>query len=397
MNVNEIKNIENIIPLDEGEKIIKQTVNRLTAPGENYGSLMLSVDITVETQDGEMKEINAVAKMVPPNEFIQKIFNTQVTFRNEIGFYKNIVPTLQNFQREHGVQEVIDFSSKYIGSRINLKDDNTQVDSDAVLLLENLKLSNFKNLERTEGFDLDVSKLVIKDLAYLHGVSLALKLQKPDVFENEVKRFLTTLKMDDSEGAEQMKAKIRKLIESVDGCKPFVSRVMKAIDQPPNLQPREPFATISHNDVWVNNTMIQLDRKKPIKNKLVDFQVCNYGSPAKDLLFFLFSSVKNHILEKHYNDLVQFYHRTFTSVLKELKCDTTQFSFGAFEKELDYEARNSQFGHIVFMCFPIFAPKGSVKDIAELLPGEFSDGPPTELHKQKLAFVIKEFIKRNWI
>jgi hypothetical protein len=44
----------------------------LTAVGENYGSLMLSVDLTINTPTGN-EEIHAVAKTVPPNEYIQKI------------------------------------------------------------------------------------------------------------------------------------------------------------------------------------------------------------------------------------------------------------------------------------------------------------------------------------
>jgi hypothetical protein len=139
MSGEEIKNIEDLIQLGEGKKIVNYKINRLTAPGENYGSLMLSVDITVKTATGN-EEIHAVAKMVPPSEFIQEIFNTPVTFRNEIAFYKEILPILQDFQRQHGVKEVIDFVPKYYGSRRNLKGDEGKVDQDAVLLLENLKV-----------------------------------------------------------------------------------------------------------------------------------------------------------------------------------------------------------------------------------------------------------------
>jgi hypothetical protein len=49
MSAEQIKNIEDLIPLGDGKKIVNCKINRLTAPGENYGSLMLSVDITVKT------------------------------------------------------------------------------------------------------------------------------------------------------------------------------------------------------------------------------------------------------------------------------------------------------------------------------------------------------------
>jgi hypothetical protein len=120
--------------------------------------------------------------MVPPSEFIQEVFNTPVTFRNEIAFYKDILPILQDFQRQHGVKEVIDFVPKYYGSRRNLKGDEGKVDQDAVLLLENLKVANYTTFDRTQGFDLDAAKLIITDLAQFHAVPLALKLEKPEIF-----------------------------------------------------------------------------------------------------------------------------------------------------------------------------------------------------------------------
>jgi hypothetical protein len=52
MSGEEIKNIEDLVQLGEGKKIVNYKINRLTAPGENYGSLMLSVDITVKTATG---------------------------------------------------------------------------------------------------------------------------------------------------------------------------------------------------------------------------------------------------------------------------------------------------------------------------------------------------------
>lgn len=113
-----IKNFSELLALPPPKKLKQYHVARLTAPGENYGSIMLSVDIKIETLQGE-EDVHVVAKMVPPNDTVQEIFNTSVTFRNEIAFYKNIVPTLREFQRENGVEEV-DFCPEYFGSRLNL-------------------------------------------------------------------------------------------------------------------------------------------------------------------------------------------------------------------------------------------------------------------------------------
>jgi hypothetical protein len=397
MNLEHINNIEDLIPLGETKKIVDRKIKRLTAVGENYGSLMLSVDLIIKTPIGN-EEIHAVAKTVPPNEYIQKIFNTPVTFRNEIAFYKNIVPLLQEFQREHGVKEVIDFVPKYYGSRLNLKCDEGEVDKDAVLLLENLKVANYSTLERREGFDLDAAKLIITDLAQFHAVPLALKLKKPDVFEKEIKPYMASLS-EPEEGRQTMRAQIEKLIDDVEELKPLKERILKKFNNTftPQEEVREPFAIIVHNDCWVNNFLVKLERSKPVKSMMVDYQVMSYGSPAKDIVFFLFSSVKDHVVKEHYDDLIQLYYKTFTSVLEQLKCDTTPFTFKALQEEIDHEARNSQFAHVSFMLYPIFAPVPEEQDFTKIDITTIMGHTISDAHKQKYTFVVKEFIKRNWL
>jgi hypothetical protein len=396
MNLEHINNIEDLIPLGETKKILDRKIKRLTAVGENYGSLMLSVDLTIKSPTGN-EEIHAVAKTVPPNEFIQKIFNTPVTFRNEIAFYKNIVPLLQDFQREHGVKEVIDFVPKYYGSRLNKNCDEGEVDKDAVLLLENLNVANYTTLERREGFDLDVAKLIITDLAQFHAVPLALKLKKPDVFEKEIKPYMASWNPPE-ETHQKRKVLIDKLIDEIEELKPLRERILKGFDNSRLPQePREPFALITHNDCWVNNFLVKLEKGKPVKSMMVDYQVLSYGSPAKDIVFFLFTSVKNDVVEEHYDDLIKLYYKTLISVLEQLKCDTTPFTFEALQKEIDHEAKYSQFQHVSFMLYPIFAPVPKEQDITKIDLSTIMGHTISDAHKQKYAFVVKEFVKRNWI
>lgn len=137
-----IKKLEDLLTpyIDKNKKIASYNTSRLTAPGENYGSLMLKVDLILLDKQGGGNEENfsVVAKLIPETEFFQEIFNIQVTCKNEIAFYDTVVPTLQNFQREQGVKEVADIFPKLFGARLNLKKNSDIVDQDSVLVLENL-------------------------------------------------------------------------------------------------------------------------------------------------------------------------------------------------------------------------------------------------------------------
>lgn len=137
-----IEKLEDLVTqyIDKDKKIKKSEIKRLTAPGENFGSLMLKVDLLLQDNHGETEPLSIVAKLIPDTEFFQKIFNVQVTFKLEAAFYDIIVPTLQQFQRDQGIQNVITFFPKFYGSRKNLNGGDN-VDGNAVLLLENLTVS----------------------------------------------------------------------------------------------------------------------------------------------------------------------------------------------------------------------------------------------------------------
>lgn len=138
--IEKIEKITDLLYTYENYSLIDQKLSRLTIAGENYGSLMLAVEIRLKNKKTEdEKVLKTVAKLIPPTVFLQKLFNIQVSFTTEIALYEIIVPTLQNFRRKFGVDDMKIFSRTY-GSRINLNGTDT-VDENAVLLMENLKVS----------------------------------------------------------------------------------------------------------------------------------------------------------------------------------------------------------------------------------------------------------------
>lgn len=138
----EIRKLDDLVYkyISKDKTITNTEISPLTVLGENYGSLMLKVDLTLEDEKNRIEQLSLVAKMIPENQFFQDLFNTQLTFKLEAAFYQTIVPTLQNFQREKGITKVIDLFPNFYGARINLNG-SENVDSDGVILMENLKVS----------------------------------------------------------------------------------------------------------------------------------------------------------------------------------------------------------------------------------------------------------------
>lgn len=162
---------------------------------------------------------------------------------------------------------------------------------------------------------------------------------------------------------------------------------------------REPFATLSHKDMWINNFMVKMEKGKIVKNKFVDFQGITYQSPVRDLLFYLFTSVQIDILKQHLDYLLKFYHEQFIKTLKELRCPTADFSFDQFMDEIRYFGIY-EISHIIFMMIAVvFGRKSEPSDNEDGFkhpPLYTKDDMPLEL-KERTWWVLQEFGKRQWL
>ncbi|CAH1111444.1 unnamed protein product [Psylliodes chrysocephalus] len=268
-------------------KLIKDVkTKKISQPGENYGSIMYSLDVTVEDKQNKHEEtIHTVAKVLPQGELIRQIFNIQTTYKNEMAFYKVIVPTMLYFQKELDIQKPIDCFAKCYAVRKNLLENSDVIDDDAVLLLENLKTAGFINIDKVKGFDLETAEMVLRSLAQFHGISLALKIKKPEVFEKKIKMHCDDYYIAVGE-MPLMVPTIQLLLNENEEIKEQILPKVVGWEGAKRIPKESIFNTLVHDDLWTNNTMQKFKNGKPVENKLVDFQIIAYGSPARDLFFF---------------------------------------------------------------------------------------------------------------
>ncbi|CAH2002705.1 unnamed protein product [Acanthoscelides obtectus] len=405
----EIKKIDELVEhvIESDKKVKDVEVSRLTSPGENYGSCMLKVDITLERKsDSSTELLHTVAKLIPEVEFLREAFQVQKTVKTEIAFYDKVVPSLQDFQREYGIANVIDCFPKLYASRLNLKEDSDEVDEDAVLLFENLSVKGFKNINRIEGFDLEGAKIVLKDLAGLHAVPLALRLQKPHVYEENVKKFFHARELPQPPKNEPDGPKpedtFLEICKDSEECAPYMTEVDKILtyfkEHPQALHktipPNKIWATLSHGDMWVNNTMQRFEEGKILENKFVDFQLYTSDTPVKDLLFFLWSSCQLGVLQGHLEDLLKYYHASFIKILEELGCNVTPYSYEKFILEAEQVAVRTTFRALFFSMFVVQAKKreGDIGHRPELNVKKEDVNP---LLQKKIAYAISYYGKKN--
>lgn len=247
------------------------------------------------------------------------------------------------------------------------------------------------------GCDLQAAQFVLKDLAKFHAVPLALKILKPDLFEHKLKKYMSFSSNGDDQHFENIDQCLWDIFEENDDCKPRLDLYKKAYDikMKKELNFREPFATLSHKDMWVNNFMVKIENGKVVKNCFVDFQDYTYDSPVKDLLFLLFSSVQVEVLKQHLDQLIRLYHEEFIKTLTELSCPANDFSHENFIQELNHFAAYEIYHILDFSVYVVFGKKGhqiSGNDFPFLnkedVPG---------FVRERLCWVFQEFIRRHWL
>lgn len=187
----------------------------------------------------------------------------------------------------------------------------------------------YVNEDRHVGFDLEAAKTTLKTLAALHATVLGMKFKKPKQFD-VIKSYLehTAPKLPPGvppPGGPPSKGSphggpppgsppddliLQKLID-LPSCQAYKKHVERLIDNMvPMIQSTrgaglEPWSTVSHTDFWGNNIMVAKSKDKPVAVKFLDFQMYQYSSFARDVGFFMLTSLKDEMLKNHFEQLLR--------------------------------------------------------------------------------------------
>ncbi|XP_022907458.2 uncharacterized protein [Onthophagus taurus] len=350
--------------------------------------------------------IKCVAKLVPPRGILWDIFDTVSTFKKEIAVYNTIVPALNQFGREHGIECILPYFAEYCNSRVTLQPNSCDVDDDAVLLLNNLQEDGYEVEDRFVGFDKESVIMIIKSLATLHATSIAYKLSKPDEFQNKVLKHIEKClvgKLDETAQNTQIDC-FKTFLAKYPNLTHLSQRMINSYRQGikklcQERTPIEPFATFVHGDLWTNNILIKSINKNPVSIKFVDFQVIEYGNPARDVIFFLYTSAQMELLQL-IDDYLLIYHNHFIDTLKLLNCDPNPFNYDTFLKQIDDAAKEMEFAHVMFILPPVFTEKGKAVELSDMKDQNDIVSSVDRIHvnyQSRFAFVLEDFAKRGWI
>lgn len=141
--------------------------------GDGFASELISIAII----EGD-RRLDILCKIAPSNKNHRKDLRTDFLFSREALFYDKLMPSFAQFQVEKNIPKENQFLAypKCYGTLI---DDDKEL---YTIILEDLRPSGFKMWTKNKPLSVENMQLVMRELGKFHGLSIAMKDQKPTEF-----------------------------------------------------------------------------------------------------------------------------------------------------------------------------------------------------------------------
>lgn len=285
----------------ENSKILFEPVG---IAGDNYAACVKRIII-----EGENKKMSIIAKVAPPNAALREAMNSHNLFRNEHIMYTEVLPKLEQLQNEADIPE--GEKLKYAKCYGSFSEPPNEV-----ILLEDLKCSNFEMLDRFKSLSDECVKSVLKNFALLHSLSYVLRQKEPLTFDNYKTKLVNM--WTSIETYEQIKMFFKGLEDNTiltlnrpEYDNLLRHKITNTLDQMLRLEKADKdskYTVIHQGDSWTNNIMFRFEEGNLVESIMIDYQLSKNSSPVNDLLYMIFNCTDYEMRSKHFYDWIDYYH-----------------------------------------------------------------------------------------
>lgn len=177
-----VSNCVHKVAKNEGFTDYKIETKAGSAHGDNFLGIMTAITLKgTRGKNGQSKseELHLLCKAPPKNVIRQKNFSSSLVFSREIYIYSKLLPALVRFQQEKNLNAADSFLSfpKVYACEVDEKKQSY------ILIMEDLRPKNFEMWPKDQTIDVEHELIVMKELGKYHGVSFAMKDQRPHEFD----------------------------------------------------------------------------------------------------------------------------------------------------------------------------------------------------------------------
>ncbi|XP_031341259.1 uncharacterized protein LOC116169328 isoform X2 [Photinus pyralis] len=325
-----ITNVENKDGVKKGDSYLSEVNNFTVSASGKHKSDGKVVDVSLPI----------ITKCLPKSVGWLKTFRSADFFNNECIFYNTVWKAMNQFQLEKNVKV---FES--IPLCISAYSDGTN----DYIALENVNYKGFSQLTRSGGLDFDHAQLIMRLFARFHALGLAFKDQKPEEFQTIANALHETYFSEnyrnwyskfqinnlfplirDAIKQQLPESYLRRFDEVTED--DFFGKQIKSCERKGRL------AVITHGDAWAPNFLLKYEGGNLMDAIMIDFQLARYASLGLDITFFLYSCTEQPMRLKYWDRLIEGYHETFVSTLKQLGSNSQLLTLEDLKEEIKLSA-----------------------------------------------------------
>jgi Ecdysteroid kinase-like family len=380
------------VALSEGFKNYEIVVDHGSGIGDGFVGVILKITIK---EKNSPKVLSVLAKIPPDSKVKREEMKLMQVFEREVLMYNVILPAFVKMQEEKNVSKSMGF---FNFPKVYYADFNKEKD-DSIIIMEDLRDSGHKMWSKFEPINFEHAKMLLTSIGRLHALSFALKIHNPELF-HEVMNLndLFAESFSDDSFKLYLEGAVNRTVNSLDPtdekrktrASKLINNTISIAVEPSNKDNFGPYGVLVHGDCWINNYLFHYSKPGlPNDVVLIDWQTSRYGSPVIDLMYFIFICTDQKLRAKHFDELLNIYHRSLKELLDHLGGDTmTQFPFTALLRHL------RKFGKYGVLMSSLIVPMLQTKseDIPDM---DFTIESMKSQDPEVIAAMMQQFIQED--
>lgn len=241
------------IIVENGFENSKVTFEVVGKPGDNFMANVKRIKV-----EGEKGTLQMIAKIASTNEMVRQMSLTAIVFRNEATVYTEVMQAFAQLQQNAGIPESEHLKyAKCYGVQLDPPNE--------VILLEDLKTSQFEMLDKFKPLSNECIRGVLKNFAILHSLSYVLKHKNPEKYDALKENLVDTFQL--KAGNDFMKTYIMAIgndtfsvLDDPEHISCFKSKFAEAFSSGEKLLKSDntcKYNVIQHGDPWTNNFLFK--------------------------------------------------------------------------------------------------------------------------------------------
>ncbi|CAG4950556.1 unnamed protein product [Parnassius apollo] len=374
-----LRDVLNTIAAKEKYENCDIKMKLINTDGANYSSHLYEATISAPNKP----DLELFGKVVIMAEDKRAAFNISV-FDTEHIFYTNLLNEYKLLEEKYQIPEKnrlltaksYGFDNRYLRETV---------------VMENLSKQNFKCYNRLESVTWEHAAASIKQMAYLHVLSVAFGQDNPEKRDEIFKKINFTFPKFLFDKMSQNAIAVAKE-EYRERFTNFLQENFKTENIVKFFKPIR-LAVIAHGDFRPDNLMHRRLEDGTLEVAVLDFQIIQVCNPIMDLLYFIINGTDEKFRQEHYRHLIEHYYSEFCNALRRFSLDPDLiYSNQNFENDLKEMLPFGLLVAIVSLPFVTVDVKNASK-IGSDLETHFLGIKTSDLFAERLNGVISDYIK----